>query len=246
MATSYPTGLDSFANPASSDLLSAGTGHAAQHDNINDAVAALEAKVGINSSAVTTSLDYKINHLSSGSIGREVFPLVPAFATLPREIVTSSLSCANQNPTFYGFTAPLTGTFGHVSLYLVSFDAATTNAVISIFTVAANGDMTSVTGGLTGNISSSLTSGSGIKTVAFGTPVAFTAGQAYAVCIWTLGGSPTIAATAALGSPIVLSAITQPFVLRRLAGQLTNPAGTVVYSGTTGSAIGCPYFEFTA
>jgi microcystin-dependent protein len=34
--------------------------HAGQHADINDAVEALEAKVGINSSAVTSSLDYKV------------------------------------------------------------------------------------------------------------------------------------------------------------------------------------------
>lgn len=67
MATNFPTSLDSFTNPtASSDLTS--PDHAGQHTNINDAVAALEAKVGINSSAVTTSLDYKIANIPATSI----------------------------------------------------------------------------------------------------------------------------------------------------------------------------------
>lgn len=34
--------------------------HADQHANVNDAVEALEAKVGVNGSAVTSSLDYKV------------------------------------------------------------------------------------------------------------------------------------------------------------------------------------------
>lgn len=59
MATNFPTSLDSFTNPTSSNTL-ATVDHASQHANINDAVAALQTKVGINSSAVTTSLDYQV------------------------------------------------------------------------------------------------------------------------------------------------------------------------------------------
>lgn len=59
MATNFPTSLDTFTNPLSTDSL-ASPSHSSQHANLNDAVAALEAKVGINSSAVTTSLDYKV------------------------------------------------------------------------------------------------------------------------------------------------------------------------------------------
>lgn len=63
MATNFPTSLDSFTNPSSSDLMNSATvPHAAQHGNINDAVEALEAKVGVNGSAVTTSLDYKVTN----------------------------------------------------------------------------------------------------------------------------------------------------------------------------------------
>lgn len=63
MTTVFPTSIDTFINPnaAAGDTL-ASVPHDAQHDNINDAVAALEAKVGINNSAVTTSIDYKLAH----------------------------------------------------------------------------------------------------------------------------------------------------------------------------------------
>lgn len=63
MATNYPTSLDSFTNPTSGDTLSS-VPHATQHANANDAIAALEAKVGINSSAVTTSHDYKLSGIT--------------------------------------------------------------------------------------------------------------------------------------------------------------------------------------
>jgi len=59
MATNFPTSLDSLTNPIATDKLN-NPSHATQHANANDAIEALEAKVGVNSSAVTTSLDYKI------------------------------------------------------------------------------------------------------------------------------------------------------------------------------------------
>jgi len=38
--------------------------HNEQHANANDAIEALQAKVGINSSADTNSLDYKVNNIT--------------------------------------------------------------------------------------------------------------------------------------------------------------------------------------
>ena len=64
MATNFPSSLDSLTNPASNSPLS-NPAHASQHANINDAVEALEAKVGIDGSTVTTSHDYKISQLQA-------------------------------------------------------------------------------------------------------------------------------------------------------------------------------------
>ena len=63
MPTNFPASLDTLTNPTSTDAMNSATvPHATQHANLNDAVEALEAKVGVNSSAVTTSLDYKITN----------------------------------------------------------------------------------------------------------------------------------------------------------------------------------------
>lgn len=59
MATSFPTSLDALTNPTGSSSLTS-PDHAGQHTDANDAIEALQAKVGVNSSAVTSSLDYKI------------------------------------------------------------------------------------------------------------------------------------------------------------------------------------------
>ena len=68
MATNFPTSLDSLTNPTSSDSLNSPS-HSAQHANVNDAVEALQVKVGADSSAVTSSLDYKVAQLEADVAG---------------------------------------------------------------------------------------------------------------------------------------------------------------------------------
>lgn len=61
MTTNFPTSLDALTNPTGASSLTS-PDHAGQHADANDAIEALEAKVGVNGSAVTTSLDYKITN----------------------------------------------------------------------------------------------------------------------------------------------------------------------------------------
>lgn len=69
MATNFPTSLDALSNPTGSSSLTS-PDHAGQHADANDAIEALQAKVGVNGSAVTTSLDYKVSSLTAGTSGR--------------------------------------------------------------------------------------------------------------------------------------------------------------------------------
>jgi len=64
MATNFPTSLDALTNPSGTDSMSSPS-HAGQHADANDAIEALQAKVGADSSAVTTSHDYKISALET-------------------------------------------------------------------------------------------------------------------------------------------------------------------------------------
>lgn len=59
MASNFPVSVDSFTDPSTVSKLNSPR-HSTQHSDLNDAVEKLEAKVGADSSAVTTSLDYKI------------------------------------------------------------------------------------------------------------------------------------------------------------------------------------------
>lgn len=66
MTTNFPLSLDDFTNPSSGSSLSSPS-HADQHADANDAIEALEAKVGVDNSAVTTSLDYRTTALAAAS-----------------------------------------------------------------------------------------------------------------------------------------------------------------------------------
>jgi len=67
MTTSFPASLDTLTNPTSGDSLNSPS-HSGQHADANDAIEALQAKVGVDSSAVTTSLDYKLRFQSAPEI----------------------------------------------------------------------------------------------------------------------------------------------------------------------------------
>jgi len=62
MATNFPEELDSFLNPLSTDSVAI-VSHAAQHSDTNDAIEALQVKLGANNSTDTSSIDYRIKAL---------------------------------------------------------------------------------------------------------------------------------------------------------------------------------------
>lgn len=62
MAIEYPDGLDDFTNPGPDDQTE-DVSHSQQHSDANDAIEALEAKLGINSSTDEASLDYKVSQI---------------------------------------------------------------------------------------------------------------------------------------------------------------------------------------
>lgn len=67
MSSTYPTTLDAFTNPAGGDRVSSDVGgrtHSELHSDTNDAIEALEAKVGADGSSVTTSHDYKLSEIT--------------------------------------------------------------------------------------------------------------------------------------------------------------------------------------
>ncbi len=84
MSTNFPSSIDSLTNPVATDRV-ADVDHAAQHANANDAIEALEAKVGANGSAVTTSHDYKL----SGVTGTDKAVSITGSENLTNKTITS-------------------------------------------------------------------------------------------------------------------------------------------------------------
>jgi hypothetical protein len=81
MATNFPTSLDVLINPQPNDSVEL-VPHAAQHANANDAIEALESKVGANNSTDPNSLDYKVKTLETNILdGEEVEDLVGGLLT---------------------------------------------------------------------------------------------------------------------------------------------------------------------
>lgn len=67
--TAFPTALDEFENPQPNDPTNSPTvPHAAQHANANDAIEALEAKVGVDDSDDPSSLDYLVRKNTAVSV----------------------------------------------------------------------------------------------------------------------------------------------------------------------------------
>ena len=66
MATNFPSSLDTSTTiPAESGATALATNHVTAHQNLQDAVEAIEAKIGADSSAVTSSHDYKLSEVTS-------------------------------------------------------------------------------------------------------------------------------------------------------------------------------------
>jgi len=65
MSTNFPSSLDTSATiPAEGASIPLSTNHVTAHQNIQDAIEAIEAKIRADSSAVTTSHDYKLGEIT--------------------------------------------------------------------------------------------------------------------------------------------------------------------------------------
>jgi len=89
MATNFPTSLDTLTNPSATDTLDSPP-HDEQHADANDAIEALQAKVGVDGSAVTTSLDYKVANLESRPVETKTASYVLVAGDVNKRIVMNN------------------------------------------------------------------------------------------------------------------------------------------------------------
>jgi hypothetical protein len=103
-AISFPTSIDTLTNPSATDS-TATVSHSVQHSDANDAIEALEAKVGADSSAVTTSHDYKLSNVT----GSDKAVSLTGSETLTNKILTSPTVNSGTLSTSTLATTTLTG-----------------------------------------------------------------------------------------------------------------------------------------
>jgi hypothetical protein len=91
MASNYPTNLDSFTNPTSGDKLDSPS-HSTQHADANDAIEALETKIGIGASSAgsaTTGQFLVIGGGGSSSWSSSLSAATISASTISSSVLTS-------------------------------------------------------------------------------------------------------------------------------------------------------------
>lgn len=74
MASNFPTSLDSLSNPNSHSLLNQpALNHATQHENVNDAIEAIQARIGIEGTSDNQSIEYRLTTVETVSGSTVVF-----------------------------------------------------------------------------------------------------------------------------------------------------------------------------
>ena len=120
MATNYPSSLDTLSNPASNDPM---TGHASQHANANDAIEAIQTKLGTTSTAATLPAGATIGKASGVGIKVDT-----ASATWGwRDII------GNLYARAAGASVPTLAAYAGTAVYQYQFSNASTNELFIEF-----------------------------------------------------------------------------------------------------------------
>lgn len=236
MSTNFPTGLDTYVNPTPGDEV-----ESALIGNMADAVEALEAKVGVDGSAVTSSLDYRVEALENAGGG--VSPLLGAVANFDRLLAnTAGSTMATGLAEFMGLVSPISMTVNNLTHYNQLAGSAVTTFKMALYSMASNGDITRI--GITANSTGDATA-TGKRTIALTSPVNIVAGQAYAVGILfvgTTGPNPYRGTTPITGGAVYYGCL--PYPLARKSSE--TDLGTSYLFSALAQSSGAPiYVELT-
>jgi len=136
-AVSFPASLDVFENPGATASVATVVTHSTQHSNANDAIEALQAKLGINASnPVTDSI------FVGTSVGGSQWSTFATTTSLRSTNISTTGSSTLQNFTFVNATG--------TSATTTNFFSTTASSTNLFFTVGSGGSITS-----TGNVTAS-------------------------------------------------------------------------------------------
>jgi hypothetical protein len=138
LATNFPESLDNLNNPESTDSLQ---GHAQLHANVNDAIEAIQAKIGVDGSEDTQSLDYRVSQLEISPVDIEQVQdaIAAAFASGDQSQVTVSYNDALNSLTLLVNSAQTAGYTSTVQHYVKNSSGSTINAGTPVYVSGANG-----------------------------------------------------------------------------------------------------------
>jgi hypothetical protein len=199
VATSFPENLDNFINPDSNNSLS-NPSHSEQHKNANDAIKALQAKVGVNGSIDINSLDYRISQLEISPVDVEQVQdaIAAAFASGDQTDITVSYNDALNSLTLLVNNAQTAGYTSVVKHYVKNSTGTTISAGTPVYVSGANGaNMLISKASNSGEITSSKTFGLLAQTLAQNA-------IGFVITEGLLSGLDT--STAAIGDPVWLGA----------------------------------------
>lgn len=157
-ATNFPTSLDSLTNPGATDSV-ATVSHSSQHSNANDAIEALEAKLGITSSTAVADSIFAGNGAGSS--------IWTTFATITDLTLGGDLSVADD------FTLTDLGTFGR-------FLSLASSTIVGGLTITGNSTTTNATstiGAFTSFATSTAFWGAGLQNCSAGNTLSWASGQ---------------------------------------------------------------------
>jgi hypothetical protein len=130
MTTNFPTSLDALANPTSTDALTSPS-HSDQHANANDAIEALEAKVGVDGSPVTTSLDYLVTQ--ANAIGSSGLASGTYYTTSSNTGTTQATVTTTGTVSYLPFLVERTTTFDRIACRTATTITGTSTVRLGIY-----------------------------------------------------------------------------------------------------------------
>ena len=235
MSTNYPGALDSFVNPTATDTLDSVTvPHAAQHDNINDAMSAVQVTLGVNPQGGSATVVARLTAIESSVSGKAANNQTFYIGTTSTAINRSSASQTLTGVSIDGNAATVTNgiTTATTSLpNVTSVNSTTIPASATLLTSDSSLDPTKLSSGTAGiSISgNAATVTNGITTATTSLP------NVTSVNSTTIPASATLLTTASTSSGLTKVGLSSVGVVHSDAsGNLTS--STIVDADVSASA----------
>jgi hypothetical protein len=135
MAINFPTSLDNFTNPTSGNTLDSPS-HSQQHSDANDALEALEAKLGVGASPAASATANQVLNISSAGTSAWTSTLNNLVLVSPEESFVSTATAAGGTVTVDVATSGITYSTGtSTSNFIINLQANSTATLSSILNV---------------------------------------------------------------------------------------------------------------